>query len=234
MRRTKSVPCACTHEPRVAGWSTTARRVFERHATANIVALIVCGIPALYLVTHDHAVLGAALCAGPAAALAYVHWSAPPRQLRRLVARTRGHLPSTDGRVALRGRVAAIGAPLAVPATAAVGAAYWWRTIDTSEGSPVTSDEGVDATDFVLRCGDQLVAVEGLRARVLFDPRDADVTDRDASGWREVQLARVGDEVVVEGWLRLGPSTDPHRAAATLSGSDAQPTIGLIAGGRGR
>ena len=33
-----------------------------------------CGIPALYLVTHDHAVLGAALCAGPAAALAYVHW----------------------------------------------------------------------------------------------------------------------------------------------------------------
>ena len=123
MRRTKSVPCACTHEPRVAGWSTTARRVFERHATANIVALIVCGIPALYLVTHDHAVLGAALCAGPAAALAYVHWSAPPRQLRRLVARTRGHLPSTDGRVALRGRVAAIGAPLAVPATAA--ASVW-------------------------------------------------------------------------------------------------------------
>ncbi|MEZ4362407.1 MAG: hypothetical protein R3B48_19615 [Kofleriaceae bacterium] len=212
------------------GWPAAIRRGLERHVVLNVAVLTVFGVPATVLLPKDgYLGLGIALIVVPCVLLALVHRAAPPREVRRLAARALSRLPATDGKVALRGRITTIGDPLRLPATSEVGAAYWWRCVDTSDGGQDTLDEATKATDFVVRCGDELIAVEGSHARVLFDPRSAEVIDKNDYGWREYLVAQVGDDVLLEGWLHRGDGGGPHRAMATLSTSGSRrPTIGLL------
>lgn len=205
-------------------------RVLERHLEARIVVALAIGIPALAAVGRGHVVIGIAGLALATAFVLVLPWWAPPARLRRLERRAREALPAGDVDVVLSGTVAAVAAPLIAPRGTAPCAAYWQRTVvETGEGH-ATSDESSASVEFVLRCGDVLVAVEGTNAKLLFDPARARRTPvPELRAVYEELIVGVGDRVVVSGRVVHGDGGGPHRGAPRLVRAGRRPvTVALV------
>lgn len=207
-----------------------ARRVLERHWSARIVVALVVAIPALAAVERGHVALGVAGLVAAVGFVAVVGMGAPAVRLARLERRASAGVPEGDRAVTVAGTVVAATAPLTAPHSGAACVAYWERTLAETEEGWATFDESAASVDFVLRCGDTLVAVDAAEARVLFDPGRASRTrDEQTRQITEEQAARIGDRVLVSGHLVHGPGGGPHRTAARIGRRDGEPiTIGLV------
>lgn len=157
----------------------------------------------------------------------------PPRCLHRAERMATTAVPGDDRDVTLVGTIAAVDAPLVAPHSRRPCAAFWERSLRDSDSSLVARDESLGAVDFVLQCGELLVAVEATGAEVLFDPRRATFIRDLGDGERDEETAAgLGDRVVVSGYLTHGPADGPYRATPRITGKGRRRVIiGLVGGG---
>lgn len=210
-------------------WWIIARRLLERNWIEPLLLLIVVGLVVESAFEHQRWWLGSALIAGLVAVFIWVIVTGERSRLRRLARQAISQLPVQDGYVVLRGVVAVVDTPLVEPHTRTACAVAWYRTVFADERDAIC-DAKVGATDFVLECGDDLIAVNGSSAEVLAEPSQAmSDADHDIRCRNEWIVAAIGDPVIVAGVLSHGPEAHPHRRAAQITAAPGHKvTIGLI------
>lgn len=148
-----------------------------------------------------------------------------------MVRRARAALPADDGRVTMVGTVVATHDRLVAPHSKRACVAYWERSLIETEGTWSTTGESTASVDFLLRCGEGEVVVEGSLAEVLHEPASATRTiSDDGHAATEEVAAQPGDQLVVAGRLVRGPAAGPFRTAARIEGAGRTGVVlGIIA-----
>lgn len=208
---------------------TQARRIVERHWSARFVVALVLSVPGMIAIERGDQVAGACAIAVAIALTAAIVLASPDRSLARLERRARRSLPSEDGEVVLVGTVISAAEPLVSPRSSTSCAAYWERTLREVDEGWGTDEESTRAVDFVMRCGEALVAVDAARATVLFDPARATWTREEERRWRyEESAASIGSSILVAGRLVRAPGDGPFRATARITAGKRPVVIGLV------
>ena len=210
-------------------WLTWPTRMFESWSARFLLAMLL-SIPGMIFIERGQAVIGTVLIFAAWAAAAALSFAAPGRRLTRLERRARSGTPADDGDVVLVGRVVSAGEPMIAPYSKSTSVACWHRSLMDSDAGWATDEEVSRAVDFVMQCGETLIAVEASRATILFDPARATWTHEESRRWRyEEASAGIGDLVLVAGRLVRGPDDGPFRASARITAGKRPVVIGLFA-----
>lgn len=206
-----------------------ARRIIERQWSARFVLAFVLAIPGMIAIERGNHVAGVVAIVLAIALTAAIVFAAPERSLVRLERRARRNLPAEDGEVVLVGTVVSAVESLVAPLSKTSCVAYWERTLQEVDGGWSTTAEATRTVDFVMQCGESLVAVEGAHATVLFDAARATWSREEERRWRyEESAAAIGAPVLVAGKLVRGSGEGPFRSSARITAGKRSVVVGLV------